>query len=179
MDFDAIVIGSGISGGWAAKELCERGLRTLLIERGRHVRHKEDYQDFSSPWELNNRGQVPEDEARRDYAIQSTSYAFNSATQAWWVKDSEHPYLTPEGREFHWLRGYHLGGRSLTWARQTYRLSDLDFSANKKDGHGVDWPIRYADLSPWYDRVERFAGISGASEGLEQLPDGQFLQPME
>jgi len=179
MDFDAIVIGSGISGGWAAKELCERGLRTLLIERGRHVRHKEDYQDFSSPWELNNRGQVPEDEARRDYAIQSTSYAFNSATQAWWVKDSEHPYLTPEGREFHWLRGYHLGGRSLTWARQTYRLSDLDFSANKKDGHGVDWPIRYADLSPWYDHVETFAGISGNSEGLEQLPDGRFLKPMD
>src|SRR6478736_4365809 len=120
MDFDAIVIGSGISGGWAAKELCERGLRTLLIERGRHVNHKADYQDFSAPWELSNRGQVPEDEARRHYAIQSTSYAFNSATQQWWVKDSEHPYLTPEGREFHWLRGYHLGGRSLTWARQTY-----------------------------------------------------------
>jgi choline dehydrogenase-like flavoprotein len=179
MNFDAIVIGSGISGGWAAKELCERGLRTLLIERGRHVTHKADYQDFSAPWELANRGQVPEDEARRDYAIQSTSYAFNSATRQWWVKDSEHPYLTPEGREFHWLRGYHLGGRSLTWARQTYRLGDLDFNANKQDGHGVDWPIRYADISPWYDHVETFAGISGNSEGLEQLPDGRFLKPMD
>jgi choline dehydrogenase-like flavoprotein len=179
MIFDAIVIGSGISGGWAAKELCERGLRTLLIERGRHVAHKDDYQDFSAPWEVANRGQVPEDEARRDYAIQSTSYAFNSATQQWWVKDSEHPYLTPEGREFHWLRGYHLGGRSLTWARQTYRLGDLDFNANKKDGHGVDWPIRYSDISPWYDHVESFAGISGNSEGLEQLPDGRFLKPMD
>ena len=179
MNFDAIVIGSGISGGWAAKELCERGLRTLLIERGRHVTHKADYQDFSAPWEVANRGQVPEDEARRDYAIQSTSYAFNSATRQWWVKDSEHPYLTPEGREFHWMRGYHLGGRSLTWARQTYRLGDLDFNANKKDGHGVDWPIRYSDVSPWYDHVETFAGISGNSEGLEQLPDGRFLKPME
>ncbi len=143
MDFDAIVIGSGISGGWAAKELCERGMRTLLIERGRHVTHKTDYQDFAAPWELAHRGQVPEDEARRDYAIQSTCYAFNSATRQWWVKDSEHPYLTPEGREFLWLRGYHLGGRSLTWARQTYRFSDIDFGANSKDGHGVDWPIRY------------------------------------
>ena len=128
MDFDAIVIGSGISGGWAAKELCERGMRTLLIERGRHVTHKTDYQDFAAPWELAHRGQVPEDEARRDYAIQSTCYAFNSATRQWWVKDSEHPYLTPEGREFLWLRGYHLGGRSLTWARQTYRFSDIDFA---------------------------------------------------
>jgi choline dehydrogenase-like flavoprotein len=179
MDFDAIVIGSGISGGWAAKELCERGLRTLLIERGRHVTHKTDYQDFAAPWDLANRGQVPEDEARRDYAVQSTCYAFNSATKQWWVKDSEHPYLTPEGREFLWLRGYQLGGRSLTWARQTYRFSDIDFTANKKDGHGVDWPIRYSDISPWYDRVETFAGISGKSEGLEQLPDGRFLQPMD
>ena len=179
MDFDAIVIGSGISGGWAAKELCERGLRTLLIERGRRVNHRTDYQDFAAPWELAHRGQVPEDESKADYAIQSTSYAFNSATKQWWVKDSEHPYLTPEGREFLWLRGYHLGGRSLTWARQSYRLSDIDFGANKKDGHGIDWPIRYADLSPWYDRVETFAGVSGNNEGLEQLPDGRFLKPMD
>jgi choline dehydrogenase-like flavoprotein len=179
MDFDAIVIGSGISGGWAAKELCERGLRTLMIERGRRVNHRSDYQDFAAPWELPHRGQVPEDEIRRDYAIQSTSSAFNSATQQWWVKDSEHPYLTPEAREFRWLRGHHLGGRSLTWARQSYRLSDIDFGANKKDGHGVDWPIRYADLSPWYDRVETFSGISGNTEGLEQLPDGRFLKPLD
>ena len=179
MDFDAIVIGSGISGGWVAKELCERGLRTLMIERGRHVNHRTDYMDFAAPWELTNRGQVPEDEIKEHYPIQGTSYAFNAASKQWWVKDSEHPYLTPPGRDFSWMRGYHLGGRSLTWARQTYRLSDIDFGANKQDGHGVDWPVRYADLSPWYDRVETFAGISGTSEGLEQLPDGQFLQPMD
>jgi choline dehydrogenase-like flavoprotein len=179
MDFDAIVVGSGISGGWVAKELCERGLRVLMIERGRHVNHRKDYLDFSPPWELPNRGLVPQDEIKEHYAIQGTSYAFNEGTKQFWVKDSEHPYSTPDDRSFLWYRGYHLGGRSLTWARQTYRFSDIDFSANKKDGHGVDWPIRYADISPWYDRVERFAGISGASEGLEQLPDGQFLQPME
>ena len=179
MDFDAIVVGSGISGGWVAKELCERGLRTLMIERGRHVNHRTDYLDFAAPWELPNRGLVPEDEVKEHYAIQSTSYAFNAGNKQFWVKDSEHPYLTPEDRKFNWLRGYHLGGRSLTWSRQTYRLSDIDFEANKKDGHGVDWPIRYADLSPWYDRVESFAGISGSTEGLEQLPDGKFMQPLD
>jgi choline dehydrogenase-like flavoprotein len=179
MDFDAIVVGSGISGGWVAKELCERGLKTLVIERGRHVEHRKDYLDFVTPWEIPNRGLVPQDEVADHYAVQSQCYAFNSATKQWWVKDSEHPYSTPADRPFHWFRGYHLGGRSLTWARQTYRLSDLDFNANRRDGHGVDWPIRYADISPWYDRVEKFAGISGANEGLEQLPDGQFLPPMD
>ncbi len=179
MDFDAIVVGSGISGGWVAKELCERGLRTLVIERGRDVKHGSDYLDFVTPWEVPNRGMVPEDEAAEHYAIQSTCYAFNSATRQWWVRDSEHPYSTPEGRPYSWLRGYHLGGRSLTWGRQTYRMSDVDFTAHSVDGLGIDWPIRYSDISPWYDRVERFAGISGANEGLEQLPDGQFLPPMD
>ncbi len=179
MDFDAIVVGSGISGGWVAKELCERGVKTLVIERGRHVEHKSDYLDFAAPWELPNRGKVPEDEIAKHYPVQSTSYAFNSATKQWWVRDSEHPYETPEERPFAWIRGYHLGGRSLNWSRQTYRLCELDFQANKLDGHGVDWPIRYADLSPWYDRVERFAGIAGANEGLPQLPDGQFLPPLD
>ncbi len=179
MDFDAIVVGSGISGGWVAKELCERGVKTLLIERGRHVEHKVDYQDFATPWEVPNRGMVAEEERAEHYAIQSTCHAFNSATKQWWVRDSEHPYSTPADRPFSWIRGYHLGGRSITWGRQTYRMSDYDFSANLKDGHGVDWPIRYADISPWYDRVERFAGISGSNEGLEQLPDGHFLPPME
>jgi choline dehydrogenase-like flavoprotein len=178
MDFDAIVVGSGISGGWVAKELCERGLKTLVIERGRNVTHREDYSDFATPWQLPNRGQVAQDEAARDYAIQSTCHAFNSATKQWWVRDSEHPYATPPERPYHWIRGYHLGGRSITWGRQTYRMSDVDFNANKLDGHGVDWPIRYADVQPWYDRVERFAGISGANEGLEHLPDGQFLPPL-
>jgi choline dehydrogenase-like flavoprotein len=179
MDFDAIVVGSGISGGWVAKELCERGLKTLVIERGRHVNHKTDYLDFATPWETPNRGQVPESEVAEHYAVQSQCHAFGSATKQWWVRDSEHPYETPEERPYSWIRGYHLGGRSLTWGRQSYRWSDFDFDANRQDGHGVDWPIRYADLSPWYDRVERFAGISGANEGLEQLPDGHFLPPME
>ena len=179
MDFDAIVVGSGISGGWVAKELCERGLKTLMIERGRHVNHKTDYLDFATPWEVPNRGKVPEAEMAEHYAVQSQCYAFNSATKQWWVRDSDHPYETPEERPFLWMRGYHLGGRSITWGRQTYRMSDHDLNANKLDGHGVDWPIRYADLSPWYDRVERFAGIAGSNEGLEQLPDGQFLPPME
>jgi choline dehydrogenase-like flavoprotein len=178
MDFDAIVVGSGISGGWVAKELCERGLKTLVIERGRHVEHRKDYLDFSTPWDVPHRGLVPEAEVAEHYAIQSQCHVFNSATKQWWVRDSEHPYSTPTDRPYAWMRGYHLGGRSITWGRQTYRLSDYDFDANRKDGHGIDWPIRYADISPWYDRVETFAGISGANEGLEQLPDGQFLPPM-
>jgi choline dehydrogenase-like flavoprotein len=178
MDFDAIVVGSGISGGWVAKELCERGLKTLVIERGRNVSHREDYLDFATPWQVPNRGMVSQEEMAQHYAIQSQCYAFNSTTKQWWVRDSEHPYATPADRPYSWIRGYHLGGRSLTWGRQTYRMSDVDFNANKRDGHGIDWPIRYADISPWYDRVERFAGISGANEGLEHLPDGQFLPPL-
>jgi choline dehydrogenase-like flavoprotein len=144
-----------------------------------YVEHKKDYLDFVTPWEVPNRGLVPQDEAAEHYPVQSQCYAFNAATKQWWVKDSEHPYSTPAGRPYQWLRGYHLGGRSITWGRQTYRMSDLDFDANRRDGHGIDWPIRYADLSPWYDRVEKFAGISGTNEGLEQLPDGHFLPPMD
>ena len=178
MDFDAIVVGSGISGGWVAKELCERGLKTLVLERGRDVQHRVDYLDFAPPWELPHRGMVPETEKAQHYAIQSTSYAFNSASSQWFVRDSEHPYSTPMDRPFSWIRGYQLGGRSITWGRQTYRMSDFDFKANRLDGHGIDWPIRYEDIQPWYDRVERFAGISGSNEGLEQLPDGQFLPPL-
>jgi choline dehydrogenase-like flavoprotein len=178
MDFDAIVIGSGMSGGWAAKELCEQGLKTLMIERGPPIEHGVDYKDSLMPWEVENFGMVSEAEIAEHYPIQSTVYAFNSATKHLWVKDDEHPYSTPEGREFVWLRGYHLGGRSLMWGRQSYRLSEMDFESNARDGHGVDWPIRYGDLAPWYDHVERFAGISGSQEGLEQLPDGQFLPPM-
>jgi len=175
--FDAIVIGSGISGGWAAKELTERGLKTLLIERGPHVDAR-DYTDDLSPWELSNANQVPEDERRNDYPIQSTVYAFCAATKKFWVKDSEHPYSTPPGKPFNWIRGYQLGGRSIMWGRASFRLSDYDFSANLKDGYGVDWPIRYGDLAPWYDHVEEFAGVSGSHEGLAQLPDGKFLPPM-
>jgi len=178
MDFDAIVVGSGITGGWVAKELCERGVKTLLLERGRNVDHKVDYLDFAAPWQVPNRGRVPEEEKAQHYAIQGTNYAFNAASKQWWVRDSEHPYSTPPDRPYSWIRGYHLGGRSITWGRQTYRLSDYDFGAGRRDGKSIDWPIRYADISPWYDRVERFAGVSGSNEGLEQLPDGQFLPPM-
>lgn len=177
--FDAIVIGSGMSGGWAAKELTERGLKTLVIERGRHIEHGADYTDSLSPWELENYGLVPEPEAAEHYAVQSKCYAFSSATKHLWVKDSDHPYTTPEDRPFYWIRGYHLGGRSIMWARQSYRMSEMDFESNAKDGHGSDWPIRYKDLAPWYDHVEKFAGISGSVEGLAHLPDGQFLPPME
>jgi choline dehydrogenase-like flavoprotein len=173
--FDAIVIGSGVSGGWAAKELAERGLKTLVIERGKNLEHRTDYSDMLPPWQLPDAGMVPEDELQRDYAVQSKCYAMSSANKQLWVKDSEHPYSHPPDRPFYWIRGYHLGGRSLTWGRQTYRLSEMDFAANAKDGHGADWPVRYADLAPWYDHVERFAGISGSREGLPQLPDGEFL----
>lgn len=175
--YDAIVIGSGISGGWAAKELCEKGLKTLVLERGRDVKHL-DYPTASlEPWDLDYRDQVPVEEMK-DYTKQSrTGYTIRQSTKHWFVKDTEHPYV--ETKRFDWMRGYHVGGRSLLWGRQSYRLSDLDFTANAKDGHGVDWPIRYADIAPWYDYAERFAGISGSKEGLPQLPDGQFLPPME
>ena len=176
--FDAIVVGSGMSGGWAAKELCEKGLKTLVIERGAHIEHGADYTDSLSPWEVENFGMVPEAEVAADYPVQSLCYAFSTANQHFWVKDSEHPYTVEPGKPFKWIRGYHLGGRSLMWARQSYRLSPMDFESNAKDGHGSDWPIRYEDMAPWYDHVEKFAGISGSTEGLSQLPDGQFLPPM-
>ena len=176
--FDAIVVGSGMSGGWAAKELTEKGLKTLVIERGRHVEHGADYLDARPPWALENFGMVPEAEVAEHYAVQSRCYAFSEATKHFWVKDSEHPYSVAEGKPFVWLRGYHLGGRSIMWGRQSYRMSPLDFESNARDGHGSDWPIRYEDLAPWYDHVETFAGISGSKEGLPQLPDGQFLPPM-
>ncbi|MDE2597508.1 MAG: GMC family oxidoreductase [Sphingomonadales bacterium] len=175
MTFDAIVIGSGMSGGIAAKELCERGLKTLVIERGRKLEHGTSYTDWMQPWDLPDANLIPEEELARDYAVQKDCYAVNQATKQYWVKDSEHPYSVAEGSKFSWIRGYHLGGRSIMWGRQTYRLSPMDFEANAKDGHGVDWPIRYDDLAPWYDHVEKFIGVSGSKEGLPQLPDGQFL----
>ncbi|SDD81880.1 Choline dehydrogenase [Sphingomonas sp. YR710] len=175
--FDAIVIGSGMSGGIAAKELCERNLKTLVIERGRKLEHGAEYTDWMQPWDLPNAGMIPEDELARDYAVQRQCYAVNAATKQYWVKDSEHPYTTPADKPFAWIRGNHLGGRSIMWGRQSYRLSPMDFEANAKDGHGSDWPIRYEDLAPWYDHVERFIGVSGSKEGLPQLPDGVFLPP--
>ena len=177
--FDAIVIGSGISGGWAAKELTEKGLKTLVLERGRNLEHVKGYTTTNlPPWKFEHRGHATEQD-KKDYYVQHTVYAFNEGTRDYWVKDTEHPYTTPDDQPFRWIRGYHLGGRSIMWGRQSYRLSDLDFEANAKDGHGIDWPIRYKDIAPWYDHVESFAGISGKAEGLAQLPDGKFLPPMD
>ncbi len=175
--YDAIVVGTGISGGWAAKELTEKGLKTLVLERGREVRHVTDYPTMTKePWELPHADKVPAEEMKF-YPVQSRTNWVTQANKHWWVKDTENPYT--EVKPFDWIRGYHTGGRSLMWGRQTYRYSDLDFGANLKDGVGVDWPIRYADLSPWYDYVEMYIGVSGQSEGLPQLPDGKFLPPME
>ena len=179
-DFDAIVVGSGMSGGWAAKELTERGLKVLLLERGRNITHRQDYiTEGKANWELPYRGQIPESVIDRDYSVQKDCYAFTDFTKHFFVNDRENLYLTSEDKPFSWIRGYHLGGRSLLWHRQSYRWSDLDFEANLKDGHAVDWPIRYKDIAPWYDHVETFAGISGSIEGLPQLPDGKFQPPFE
>lgn len=173
--FDAIVVGSGISGGWAAKELCEKGLKTLVIERGRNVEHIKDYDTaMLNTWQFPHHLTVTNQD-KAESPIQSG--AFNEATRQFYVSDTEHPYI--QETPFYWLRGYQVGGRSLIWGRQCYRLSDLDFEANAKDGVGVDWPIRYKDIEPWYDYVETFAGISGQEEGLPHLPDGKFLPPME
>lgn len=177
--YDAIVIGSGISGGFAAKELCEKGLKTLVLERGRNVRHIVDYTTANlAPWELENRGKTSQEEIEKHYFKQNrTGYTTHPARKQFFVKDDEHPYQ--EVKRFDWMRGYHVGGRSLMWGRQSYRLSPMDFEANAKDGVAVDWPIRYSDIAPWYDYVEEFAGINGQKEGLAQLPDGKFLPPMQ
>lgn len=175
--YDAIVIGSGISGGWAAKELTEKGLRVLLLERGRMVEHIQDYETANlEDWELPNRNQLTLKELE-DYPVQKRpGYNLVQSTKKWWVKDTEHPYT--EVKPFDWIRGYHLGGRSLMWGRQVYRWSEMDFEANAKDGFGVDWPIRYKEIAPWYDYVESFIGVSGRKEGLKQVPDGVFLPAM-
>jgi choline dehydrogenase-like flavoprotein len=175
--YDAIVIGTGISGGWAAKELCENGLKTLVLDRGRMVKHIEDYPTMhSDPWDLDYRGAKNPNDVKRQEK-QNRSYILKPTSQHWFVDDINHPYN--EVKPFDWIRGYHVGGRSIMWARQSYRLSDLDFEANKKDGHGIDWPIRYNDIAPWYDKVEAFIGVSGQNLGLPQLPDGKLSEPME
>ncbi len=175
--YDAIVVGSGISGGWAAKELCEKGLKTLVLERGRDVKHPDYPTAGLDPWDLDYRDEVPQEELKHYEKQSRTGYTIRQSSKHWFVKDTEHPYS--EIKRFDWMRGYHVGGRSLMWGRQSYRLSEMDFEANAKEGIAVDWPIRYADIAPWYDYVEKFAGISGSKEGLPQLPDGQFQPPME
>jgi choline dehydrogenase-like flavoprotein len=175
--YDAIVIGSGISGGWAAKELTEKGLKTLVLERGRMVKHGEYPTANLDDWELPNRNRSTEEELKEYPAQRRTNYTITPATKHWWPKDTENPYT--ETKPFDWIRGYHVGGRSIMWGRQSYRHSDIDFEANAKEGVAVDWPVRYKDIAPWYDYVEKFAGISGQKEGLKQLPDGQFLPPLE
>ncbi len=174
--YDAIVVGSGISGGWAAKELTEKGLKVLLLERGRNIEHVKDYPNaFKEAWDYPHRD-VPTERMKKDYPVLSRDYPLNESTFGMWANEKESPYV--EKKRFDWYRGYHMGGRSLLWGRQSYRLNELDFEANLRDGVAVDWPIRYKDLAPWYDYVERFAGISGNRDGLSVLPDGQYLPPI-
>ncbi|OYW29787.1 MAG: GMC family oxidoreductase [Caulobacter sp. 12-67-6] len=178
--YDAIVVGSGITGGIAAKELTQKGLKTLVLERGPMVRHQQDYPTaMTAPWETKYpQGQLPQAELAAKYSVQRrTGYTMTEHTQHFFVRDDENPYV--EENRFDWIRGYHVGGRSLTWGRQSYRHSPIDFEANAREGIGVDWPIRYEDLAPWYDHVERFIGVSGQAEGLPHLPDGQYQPAME
>ena len=177
--FDAIVVGSGITGGWAAKELTEKGLKTLVLEAGRNIVPEEDYVEHVPQWEMKFRGMGDRRKLAEDQPFQSTCYACDEWSSKFFINDKEHPYSTDPGKPFRWIRGRQVGGRSIMWGRQSYRWSDLDFEANLREGIAVDWPIRYADIAPWYDYVEGFAGISGEALGLAQLPDSKFLPPME
>lgn len=178
-EYDAIVVGSGIAGGWAAKELCELGANVLVLEAGPMITPERDYAEHLPPYEMPYRGWNDRKALAAEQPVQRECYACDEVARKFFVNDRDNPYTTDEDKPFLWIRGRQVGGRSIMWARQSYRLSDLDFEANARDGFGVDWPIRYADLAPWYDHVEAFAGISGQAEGLPQLPDGVFLPPME
>jgi choline dehydrogenase-like flavoprotein len=175
--YDAIVIGSGISGGWAAKELTEKGLKVIMLERGRNIEHVKDYVNAAKePWEFPHRGGRTQ-QMIKDYPVLKRDYPLNETVLDYWCKDTEHPYT--ETKRFDWFRGYHVGGRSLMWGRQSYRFNKWDFEANAKEGIGVDWPIRYEEIAPWYSHAEKFAGIQGSKEGLEVLPDGDFMPAMD
>lgn len=176
-NYDAIVVGSGISGGWAAKELTEKGLKVLLLERGNNIEHRKDYAESNKNiWEYPHRGGRTQ-EMIKEYPVLKRDYPLNERNLHYWTVEKDCPYT--EVKRFDWFRGYHVGGRSLMWGRQSYRWSDIDFEANAKEGVAIDWPIRYKDIAPWYDYAEKFAGISGSKENLAVLPDGQFLPPME
>ena len=176
-NYDAIVIGSGISGGWAAKELTEKGLKVLMLERGRNIEHIKDYVNANKEtWEFAHRGERTT-QMVKDYPVLKRDYPLNEETLGMWANEKDNPYT--EVKRFDWYRGYHVGGRSLLWGRQSYRHSQMDFEANAKEGIAVDWPIRYNEMAPWYSYVEKFAGIQGSKEGLDVLPDGEFMPPME
>lgn len=174
--YDAIIVGSGISGGWAAKELCEKGLKVLMLERGRPIEHPQYPTTNMNPWEFEHRQRLTLDE-KKTHPIQSRHFSYREDSKHFFINDLENPYQ--ETSRFDWVRGDILGGRSLLWGRASYRWSDMDFEANLRDGHGVDWPVRYKDLAPWYDHVERFVGVSGNRDGIPHLPDGQFQPPFE
>ena len=177
-NYDALIIGSGITGGWAAKELTEKGLNVLILEAGRPI-SPNDYVEHKPVWDLKYRYWDNREERATTQPVQRECYyACDEFSNKFFVKDSENPYTSDPGKHFSWIRGRQVGGKSITWGRQSYRWSDLDFEANVKDGHGVDWPIRYKDISPWYSYVEKFVGISGSKESLPQLPDSEFLPPM-
>lgn len=177
-DFDAIVVGSGMTGGWAAKELTELGLRTLVLEAGRPIVPAQDYVEHTPPWDMPFRGLGDRRATLARQPVQRNSVSFDELSHVFWTDDVDNPYSTPPGQPFHWFRARQVGGKSIIWSRQVYRWSDLDFEANQRDGIAVDWPIRYADVARWYDHVERFIGVSGQAEGLAHLPDGPFLPPM-
>ncbi len=175
--YDAIVIGSGISGGWAAKELCEKGLKTLMLERGRDIEHVKDYVNATKEaWDYPHRGTRTQ-KMITDYPVLKRDYPLNETNLDYWCNDIDSPYT--EIKRFDWFRGYHVGGRSLMWGRQSYRLGDNDFGANAKEGIAIDWPVRYNEIAPWYDHAEKFAGISGNRDGLSVLPDGHFMPAMD
>ncbi|MES2850337.1 MAG: GMC family oxidoreductase [Bacteroidota bacterium] len=175
--YDAIVIGSGISGGWAAKELTEKGLKTLMLERGRNIEHVKDYVNADkNVWDFPHRDKATQ-QMKQDYPVLKRDYPLNESTSGMWANEKESPYT--EVKRFDWYRGYHVGGRSLMWGRQSYRLNKWDFEANAKEGIGVDWPIRYEDIAPWYSYAEKFAGVQGSKEGLDILPDGEYMPAME